>query len=183
VEKAMNPKVTLALVIVLVALGGYVYFFEIRPNHNDETDSDLIQIYGREYSEYDIVELEIERPAQAWAAQAWAMLLPTPLPPDKIDQVRVNGATTRMGHLTASRVITNVTDLAQYGLDPPELTVTLTISDGQKIMLYTGAATPVNNNRYVRLVGDDKTVYLVFSFAVDDLRRLIDEPPLAPTQF
>lgn len=192
----MKPKVTLALVIVLVALGGYVYFFEIRPNHNDETDSDLIQIYGREYSEYDIVELEIERPqdaahftrtnetpAQAWAAQEWAMLLPTPLPPDKIDQVRVNGAATRMGHLTASRVITNVTDLAQYGLDPPELTVTLTISDGQKIMLYTGAATPVNNNRYVRLVGDDKTVYLVFSFAVDDLRRLIDEPPFAPTQF
>ena len=197
----MKPKVTLALVIVLVALGGYVYLFEIRPNRNDETDSDLIQIYGREYSEYDIVELEIEKPqdaahftrtnetsaqawaAQEWVAQEWAMLLPTPLPPDKIDQVRVNGAATRMGHLTASRVITDVTNLAQYGLDPPELTVTLTISNGRKIMLYTGAATPVNNNRYVRLAGDDKTVYLVFSFAVDDLRRLIDEPPFASTQF
>ena len=192
----MKPKVTLVLVIVLAALGGYVYFFEIRPNSNDETDNDLIQIYGAEYGEYDIVELEIEGPqdtahfartnetsAQDWAAQEWAMLLPTPLPPDKVDQVRVNGAATRMGYLTASRVITNVTDLAQYGLEPPELTVTLTISNGQKIMLYTGNETPVKNNRYIRLAGDDKTVYLVFSFAVDDLRRLIDEPPFAPTQF
>jgi hypothetical protein len=191
VEKAMKPKVTLALVIVLVALGGYVYFFEIRPNRNDEADSDLTRIYGTEYSEYDIIELEIEGPqgtahfarTDETSAQAWEMLLPTPLPPDKVDQARVNGAATRMGYLTASRVITNVTDLAQYGLEPPELTVTLTISNGQEIMLYTGNETPVQNNRYIRLAGDDKMVYLVFSFAVDDLHRLIDEPPFAPTQF
>jgi hypothetical protein len=85
-----------------------------------------------------------------------------------------------MGKLTASQVITGVTDLAQYGLDPPELTVTLTISDGQKIILYTGAETPVDNNRYLRPAVADHSVYVVFGFAIDDLRRLLDDPPLTP---
>jgi hypothetical protein len=190
VETAMKPKVTLALVILLAALGGYIYFFEIKGDKKGEGVNNLTQIYGTEYGEYDITGLEIEG-AQGTAhfartdqnpTQAWEMLLPTPLSPDEVDQVRVNGAATRMGYLTASRVITDVTDLAQYGLDPPELTITLTISNGQKIVLHTGDETPLKNNRYLRLAGDHKTVYLVFSFAVDDLRRLIEEPPFAPTR-
>ena len=185
----MNPKVTLGLLILLATLAGYVYFFEIRENESSEADKDsLTHIYDTEYSEYDIVELKIEGSqgtvrfarTDETSTQDWEMLLPIPLLPDKVDQVRVNGAATRMGYLTASRVITNVTNLAPYGLDPPELTVTLTISNGQKIILYTGNETPVDNNRYILSAKDDKTVYLVFSFAVDDLHRLIDEPPLAP---
>lgn len=184
----MNPKVTLGLVILMATLAGYVYFFEIRGNKNSEADKNPT-IYGPQYNEYDIVELKIEGPqgtahfarTDETLTQDWEMLLPVPLPPDEVDQVRVNGAATRMGRLTASRTITNVTNLTQYGLAPPGLTVTLTISNGQKIILYTGNETPVENNRYIRAAEDDKTVYLVFSFAVDDLRGLIDAPPLAPT--
>lgn len=186
----MNPRVTLILIILLIALGGYIYFFEIKANDDQANpDSDLIQIYDAVYGEYDVVGLEIVG-AQGKAhfsrtdetlTQDWQMLEPEPIPPDQLDQVWVNGAATRLAGLTASQVITGVTDLAQYGLEKPELTVTLTISDGQKITLYTGAETPVNNNRYIRTTADDRSVYLVFSFAVDDLFRLLTEPPLAPT--
>lgn len=187
----MNPKVTLGLVIFLVVLGGYVYFFEVDPDKTDELDPDSssVQIYGTEYGEYDIVELEIVTPqgtahfarTNETLTQDWQMLAPTPLRPDDVDQVRVNGAATRMARLTASQVITHVANLAQYGLDPPELTVTLTISNGQKIVLYTGNETPVAGSRYIRAAEDDQTVYLVSGFAVDDLRHLIEEPPLEPT--
>jgi hypothetical protein len=71
--------------------------------------------------------------------------------------------------------------LAQYGLDPPKLTVTLTISNEQKITFYAGAKTPVTDSRYLRPETDDQAVYLVFSFALDDLERLVQEPPLKPT--
>jgi hypothetical protein len=184
----MNPKVTAGLVVLLAALAGYLYFFEgSRSNEKAQPDSSLT-LYHIKYSEYDIIELQIEG-AQGQAhfartdqtlTQDWEMLRPTPLSPDEVDQVRVNGAANRLGSLTASRAITNVTDLAQYGLDSPELTVTLTISNGQKIILYTGDETPVNENRYLRTAEDNQTVYLVFGFAVEDLHRLIDEPPLAP---
>lgn len=185
----MNPKVTIGLVIVLVVLAGYVYFFEIRGTQPGQTDEEAATVYGQEYGEYDIVKLEIESPqgralfarTDEHLTQDWEMLRPTSLSPDQVDQVRINGAATRLGYLIPSRVITNVTNLSQYGLAPPELAVTLTISDGQEVTLYAGNETPVDNNRYVRTAADEQTVYLVFSFAIDDLRRLLDEPPVVST--
>ena len=109
------------------------------------------------------------------------MLLPTPAPPDRVDQVRVNGAATRLGSLTASQVITGVGDLDQYGLNPPVLTATLTISNGQQLVLYAGQAAPVGDQRYIRRAGDEHTVYLVYDFAVNELHRFVAMPPFAPT--
>lgn len=183
----MNPRITLIFVLVLVVLAGYVYLFELSDEADDAATTD-IQIYGMAYGEYDVVELDIVGP-QGTARFArtnetftrdWQMLQPTALAPDQLDQVRVNGAASRLARLTAGQVITNVTDLASYGLDPPVLTVTLTISDGQKITLSTGDETPVDNNRYLLTGTDNQSVYVVFGLAVDDLYRLLVAPPLAP---
>ena len=186
----MNPRMTLILAIILAILAGYAYWLSRENNEQDPVDAQTDRpIYETEYSEYDVVELEVAgRPGTVHFArteetptQDWARLLPTPLRPGELDQVRVNGAAVRMAQLTASQLITNVTDLVQYGLDTPALTVTLTISNGQKITLYAGSETPVGGNRYLRLAKDPASVYLVFGFAVDDLRSLIENPPLAPT--
>lgn len=180
----MNPRTTLAWLIVLAALGGYVYFFEIR-GANQEGEISL-QIYETTYNEYDFVGFEIVGPQSTahfartddTLTQDWQMLLPTPFTAAQLDQSRINGASTRLASLTASQVITAATDLAQYGLDPPSLTATLTISNGEKITLYTGARAPVDDSRYLRIKNKPLTVYLVFGFAVDDLYRLLEEPPL-----
>jgi hypothetical protein len=180
------------LVILLIALGGYVYLLEFQPddrNRLQQIDDTTIAIHNTDYGEYDIVELEIVGAQEVihfartnqTLTRDWEMVRPARLQPDRLDQARVNGAATRMGKLTASQVITGVTDLAQYGLDPPQLTVTLTISNGQKITLYTGAETPINNQRYLRTQTDDQSVYLVVGFAIDDFHRMFDRPPLAPT--
>jgi hypothetical protein len=188
VETAVNPRLTLIVIVVLAALAGYVYLFEL----SDEVDNDAttdIQIYGTTYGEYDVVELEIAGP-QGTARFArtnetftrdWQMFQPTSLTPEQLDQVWVNGAASRLARLTAGQVITNVTDLTSYGLDPAVLTVTLTISDGQKIALMMGDETPVDNNRYLLTGTDNQSVYVVFGLAVDDLYRLLVAPPLAPT--
>ncbi len=185
----MNFRVTLALVVLVVALAGYVYFLpEEEPSKLEQAGNSGFEIYNRTYGEYDVVELEIDgaqgiahfaRTDQA-LTQDWKMVRPTPLAPERVDQVRVNGAATRLARLTASQVITGVTNLALYGLESPELTATLTISNGREIVLYTGAETPVNDNRYIRTAADEQTIYLVFAFAVEDLHRLLDEPPLWP---
>ncbi len=187
----MNSKVTLVLVLLLVALAGYVYASNRDGDTQAEPTKDSpLQIYPTPYGEYDIVELEIAAPpglahfarTNETPTQDWQMTQPTSLAPTELDQVRVNGAATRLGGLTASQVITGVTNLAQYGLAPsPQLTVTLTISNGQKVTLYTGNQTPVAGSRYIRTAAATESVYLVPAFAVDDLLRLITEPPLAPT--
>jgi hypothetical protein len=186
VETAMNPKVTAIMVILLLAGGSYLYFFELQTDP-EETSGGAVPIHEREYGEYDLVGLEVvgshssayfARAAEA-STQGWAMLWPEAWPPDQIDQVRVNGSAYRLGRLTASQIITGVTDLAQYGLAPARLTVTLTISNGEEITFFAGAQTAVNDNRYLQRTADDQTVYLVYGLAVDELQRLLDDPPLA----
>jgi len=183
----MNPKTTLILLIALVTLGGYVYIFEFQ--EEDQERDTFPKIFGAGYGEYDIVEMAITGRQSAAhfirtddsLTQDWEMLRPAPVPPAQLDQSRVNGAAARLAQLSASQVITGVTDLAPYGLDSPVLTVTLTISDGQKIALFSGTSTPVGGNRYVQLGPDEQSVYLVFDFAVDDLFRMLEELPLRIT--
>lgn len=186
----MNPKVTLVLVLVLAALAGYVYTSNREDNAATEpAEGNPLQIHPTPYGEYDIVELEIAAPqglahfarTHETPTQDWQMTRPIALAPPELDQVRVNGAATRLGNLTASQVITAATGLTQYGLAPsPQLTVTLTISNGQKVTLYAGSQTPVAGSRYLR-TAEGEPVYLVSAFAIDDLLQLITVPPLAPT--
>ena len=90
-------------------------------------------------------------------------------------------AASRLGRLTAEQVITSAINLAEYDLTPATLTVTLTLSNSQKIRLRTGHRTPVNNNRYLQTERDSQAVYIVYGFAVDELYKLIEAPPLRPT--
>ena len=55
----------------------------------------------------------------------------------------------------------NVTDFAKYGLDKPDATVTVNLSDGKKTVFEIGTQTPDKNCRYVKIEGEKK-VYMVF---------------------
>jgi hypothetical protein len=185
----MNPRLTYLAITVLAVLGGYTYFFET-PSAGPLANTPAFSVFGPTYGEYDLTGLALTGPqgqALFWRTSAaytrdWEMVGPTPVSADQLDQARVNGAVTRLGRLTANQVITGATNLAQYGLNPPELTVTLTISNGQTLLLYTGAPAPVNNSAYVRTGSSGQTVYLVPDLAVTELRRLLTEPPLHPLQ-
>jgi hypothetical protein len=167
--------------------GSYIYFFEWQTGPA-ETGGEAALLYPRAYGEYDVVGLEVMGPHKSASfartvetpARDWEMLRPEPWPSGRVDQMRVNGSAYRLGRLTASQVITGVTDLAQYGLAPSALTVTLTISNGETITLFAGAQTPVNDHRYLQRAPEDQRVYLVNGLAVDELQRLLDDPPLAP---
>jgi len=184
----MNGRVTLILIVVLGLLGGYVYLFEFSSG-SDETDNGVTQLFDTLYNEYDIVALEIVSPqgqaqftrTDKTFTQDWQMVKPQSLSPDQLDQVRVNGAAVRLGRLTVGQVITGVTELSPYGLNPPELTVSLTISSGQKITLLAGKQTPVNDSRYVQFPNDTQTVYLVQELAIRELHNFIVHSPVAPT--
>jgi hypothetical protein len=185
----MNPKITIGLVLVMMALAGVIYMGEAGDQgRNDTTEADSLPVLPAAYGEFDIVALDITTPekiahfARTGDApnQAWQMTQPELLAPAELDQVRVNGAAVRLARLTASQVITGVTNLAQYGLDPAGLTVTLTISNGQKIVLDAGNEAPIGGNRYLRRSAAGDTVYLVSALAIDELHRLLIEPPRAP---
>ncbi len=184
----MNSRSTLILLAVFFLLGGYLYFFQWPEQAHDAPDNGQLPLYGISYGEYDLVALEIDGPpgtahfarTNETFTRDWEMLQPFILAANEVDQVRVNGAATRLAHLTAGQAITSPTNLTQYGLDNPQLTVTLTISNGNSIILYAGQQTPVNNQRYL-LLNNDPTIYLIPTLAIDNLEALFVDPPVRPT--
>ena len=94
-----------------------------------------------------------------------------------IDPSRIDDLLRSFGDLRAQRVIEeDAADLAQYGLDPPQVVASAIIDDGRTIELYLGNRTAVGNTWYLR-TPDRRTVYTVwlnhgnhFHFTARDLR-------------
>ncbi|MCR4902690.1 MAG: DUF4340 domain-containing protein [Butyrivibrio sp.] len=64
--------------------------------------------------------------------------------------------------ITSDKVIENAENLADYGLDEPEITVTATMTDGTEHTLYIGDLNSTASIYYI-MVDDDTTVYTVSS--------------------
>ena len=100
---------------------------------------------------------------------------------------------TQIAGMTASRKISDVSDLAQYGLDAPQLAVSIMTANGGELSFVFGAENTVTGEYYMQYSeGETFTgsndVYLVnasvvgaFSYHMDDLVQLETLPVLNTT--
>ncbi|MCL2415692.1 MAG: DUF4340 domain-containing protein, partial [Defluviitaleaceae bacterium] len=79
-------------------------------------------------------------------------------------------------NITTRIEIDNLADAEQYGLYPPLSTVTVQYTDGEQDTVHIGNTSVDLNFHYVRIEGDDNSVYLVrrgigerFHFGYDDI--------------
>jgi hypothetical protein len=99
-----------------------------------------------------------------------------------LDSTVVSPTVEQLRTLTGSTYISpdKATDLKTFGLDNPSMTVTMTVSSGNKALQF-GALNPASKNYYVKLAGDGR-VWTVSSSIVDSLTGLQTTPPTpAPT--
>lgn len=83
--------------------------------------------------------------------------------------------------LQARRIVAEeATDLAQYGLDAPAMTVTIEITGGASEQLLVGRETPDGTAYYLQRAGDPR-LYIVDHYKVQTLYDWLAEPPYAPT--
>jgi len=66
--------------------------------------------------------------------------------------------------------------LLAFGLSRPEMTVALTLADGETVSIDVGDATPDGSATYVRL-GRSRSVYSVHHTFREVLERLVRDPP------
>ena len=81
----------------------------------------------------------------------------------------------------AEQAIPGVTDFSQFGLDDPQITITLTDGSGAETSLYVGDENSITSQYYIR-IGESDTVYAAgssiysaFSFSEDDLKAPEEE--------
>jgi Domain of unknown function (DUF4340) len=181
----MNRRNTIILVVIFVALAGYVIYIQSRnqagnqasttPSPTPVTVFDFLTDNAVKFQVSDLHKNQtvvVSRQGQDWHMEQ---------PKDSAtDPVRVGDALDSIAHLDATRVLTNTTELSAYGLVTPTIEVRVTLSDTTQSLLHIGDAT-LDQSDYYALKGGDKQVYLISSATVDTLRNYLDEPPYPPT--
>lgn len=182
----MNLRVTVALLAVLVALGGYVYFGDASGGQasapagaagKEKPIDQSLEVWS--ITDRDVQRISVRRADQVTELEKDAdgnwTLQPSGEPADRL---RVSGVLSRLASLRGTRRFDQPASLADYGLDAPATVVTLRQADATELTLLLGSKAPAEAGTYAKR-GDDAAVFVVSNALVQDLDRLVTEPPRA----
>ena len=79
----------------------------------------------------------------------------------------MDNAVGMLGDLKAERVLDDVSDLSEYGLDSPVNTIVFKTKVGEETSIKIGAENESVSQYYVKKNEDDKKVYLVASASIE----------------
>ena len=146
------------LLMVAVALGcGYLAVQNFSEKETVETADasypllDEAQVVGMSWSNGEET-FTLEKQDDAWVLAGE--------PDFPMNQTVAADMAAAMEGLTATRQLTGVESLEDYGLDAPLFTVTLTLADGSALTVEQGDENALSSQHYVKVSGDD-SVYLV----------------------
>ena len=189
----MNPRVTVALLVVLLALGGYLYFgpnqapsgggaasgapgargAASKPPPTADPALDMFTFDDRAVDRLTVTGSSGQGVEVARSAEGTWTLQPSGEPADR---VRLSGVVLRLSNLRATRRIAEPANLADFGLSPPAVTATVTTGGDEERLLILGTKAPAEAGTYA-MKGGDSAVYLVTNALAQDLERLVTEPP------
>jgi hypothetical protein len=163
---------TIALLVVALGLGGYIYFVTWKTDGNTAASNEKKVFQSIESS--DIAELTIkaesgDRTTVKKEGEHWQIVSPIQTSAAESDVI---AAASAIANIDVVRVIDEApTDLAQYGLASPRVEVEFK-SAGEKPSgtLLLGSKTPTGSNVYA-MKGDEKRVFLVAEYQNASLNK------------
>lgn len=168
----MKQNPLLVAVLVLVALGGLVYYTRENP---PDPESDAVPLIRVE--ETAIRKVTVLKPGgetivvQREADQPWAFGNGINIP---ADDSAINLMITNLAALDAARVVRETTDdWTLYGLEGDgQLRVTMETSEGDPKSIIFGEDTPTGSSVFARLDGDPR-LFTAFSYARDNFDKTV----------
>jgi hypothetical protein len=148
---------TLASLLALAALAGYIYWFEREPVSEEEGEP----VFGVEEDAVDRIELF--RPSQPVVLEkgedGWRLASPLAAKADEseVDLLLQNLATMRLERVVAKA---SQVELSDFGLDRPKLEVRFHTKDGVSGSLAFGRDAPTPGNQYARRDGGEDIVLI-----------------------
>ena len=172
----MRFKGTLVLLIVVLGLGGFIYFHEIKGGAQrekaKESESLLWKIEDR-----SIRQIELSSPGQHVAAvrkneNEWVLTAPQTLDADseELDRLTRSVVTLRRENI----VDENAADLAKFGLNPAQTSLKFKTKDGKDFGIDFGSTNPTGAFAYASFPGQ-KVVFLVSSSAANSFSKKVDD--------
>jgi len=156
---------TLALLVVALGLGAYIYFVESeRPPDGAPEPADTVF----DFDSTDLTRLSVtaesgERTVLENTDDRWRLVEPFE---GNVDVTEVVGLTSSLSTLELQRVVAepeDSPDLAAFGLDEPRIEIGATTSAGDDIGLLIGEQTPTGGDLYATVAGSNR-VFLISGF-------------------
>lgn len=157
------------LLIVLIALGAYLYFVDSKRPSSDEGEkkAKAFTVEASAIDEFTIKSESGDRTTVRKQGSDWQIVQPVAA---KADAGEASGITTSLASLEIQRVIDeNPQDLVEYNLATPRVEVTFK-AGGQQHTLQIGRKTPPGTDLYAKLP-DQKRVFLVSSYLDSTFNR------------
>ncbi len=181
----MKLRNTIILLVILAALGGYAWYISnnnVPPVTGGSTPVPtpvvIFDFVTDNVNRFQVTDTKTNQTVSvARQGSDWHMSQPKDSPTDSI---AVAGTLSQLAHLEATRVLTNTTDLGQYGLTSPAIQAQMTLSDTTQYVLKIGDATP-DKADYYALKGSDNQVYLIPASVQQALTQYLSNPPFPPT--
>jgi hypothetical protein len=161
---------TLILAVLLIALGGYVYFFELSKGEKGKPET-LLTFKSDEVTGIDVAYPERAVQLQKDSSGKWKLTQPLQA---GADDAAVGSLIAALAAADIKRTLEkkpSAEDLKSFGLDPPSGRISLTLKSGLTLpQLVVGAKTPLGDSAYARR-GSDPVVYLTRAALVFALEK------------
>ena len=191
----MSWRTTAVLFIILLALGGYIYYQNQQaPEAVIESEPvgtlppptperfNLVRTTLEKVQGLNVTRLEDNTQAQFLrdAQGIWSQTVPTATL--VISQTMETFMTGMINMQTTRSFAGDENPLSTYGLDEPAYNISIAAFQDDisivRITLFVGNETPTGGSYYVQFDGDPR-VHLVPIWPIDNLINLIDNPPLS----
>ncbi|MFH1140689.1 MAG: hypothetical protein V1724_03230 [Chloroflexota bacterium] len=170
----MSFRISFILLVLVAVVGGYVLIFELQRQPVEEPAPPFF--YDVQPEAIARVSITYQGEPQVFVRKDGAWLFEASGNP--VDMVRWSGMTLLLSGPRAARVLRSEFDNpAEYGLDPPETSISLALEGGQPIAILVGNKTPDEVSSYAQVVGFPQLL-LVSSSWSDVINRLVTEPPV-----
>lgn len=172
----MRFRGTLILLILCLALGVFLYFYEIKGGERRSKEKEAAnQVWKLESG--DVQQLELAAESERIVAarvddKIWKITAPRAVEADSDEVNRLVGSAAAINR--ESVVEADAADLAKYGLEPPQQSVRLRTKDGREYAIRFGNNNPTGYSTYAALEGS-RQVFLVASYTASNLRKKLDD--------
>ena len=171
----MNTRLTAALLVLLVALAGSIWYFDLTTPAKkvDPNEATVLALKAE-----DVVRLEVTDPTRSTALErgdngTWTITAPQA---GESDSRRIEDAIGRLSKLVATRKVDQPGDLSQFGLAVPVSHIILKMKDGTSYDLSIGGKTPDGANLYIKRADQD-IVYVTPNYLLGDVITWVNTPP------
>lgn len=168
--KKKTVKMVLAVVSLAVLCGTYLgvntYVSKQEEAENGKEEEEQVSVTDTSADEIETVKFLIDKKEVAFQRkeEKWVKGNEEAFP---VSQDTLDNAVGMLGDLKAERVLDDVSDLSEYGLDSPVNTIVFKTKEGEETSIKIGAENESVSQYYVKKNEDDKKVYLVASASIE----------------